>query len=136
MDISKKHLDIIQAKTCPYCESSTLVVDEVFIYGRVYNERLMIACKNYPKCDSYVGTHKDGEPLGRLANKDLRHWKMQAHNSFDKLWKQKIMNRDTAYEELAYFLNIPIAFCHIGFFKKETCLKVIDWSRFKLNKLV
>ena len=136
MELTPIQKDIIQAKVCPYCKCSTRVVDEVFIYGRTYNNKLMIACKNFPQCDSYVGTHADGEPLGRLANKELRSWKKKAHESFDVIWRNKHMGRNAAYEELADFLMIPDKYCHIGMFKKETCIKVVAWSKLKIAELV
>lgn len=136
MKLTALQEDILYAKICPYCKSGTRVVDEVYIYGRVYKDRLMICCNNYPHCNSYVGTHSDGEPLGRLANKELRSWKKKAHDSFDKIWRGKMIDRDTAYEELADFLKIPDKYCHIGMFKKETCLKVIAWSKLRIAELV
>ena len=136
MKLSQLQEDIIQAKVCPYCKSSTRVVDEVFIYGRTYKDRLMIACKNFPVCDSYVGTHDDGEPLGRLANKALRSWKKKAHDAFDVLWKDKHLDRNQAYEELADHLGIPDQYCHIGMFKKETCIKVIAWANLRKSELI
>lgn len=136
MELTAYQQDVIDAKICPYCKSSTRVVDEVYIYGRTYNDRLMICCKNFPQCDSYVGTHSDGMTLGRLANKELRSWKKQAHEAFDKLWRDKHIGRDTAYENLADALNIPDKYCHIGMFKKDTCIKVVAWSKLKLSELI
>lgn len=136
MELTAIQKDILSAKVCPYCKSSTRVVDEVYIYGKTYKGRLMICCKNFPECDSYVGTHDDGEPLGRLADKKLRLWKKKAHAAFDILWKEKHVDRTEAYEELADFLNIPDKYCHIGMFQVKTCVKVLAWSKLKLNELI
>lgn len=136
MVLTQSQEDIITARVCPYCKSSTRVVDEVFIYGRTYRDRLMICCKNFPQCDSYVGTHPDGEPLGRLANRELRSWKKQAHEFFDKLWKENKLSRDKCYEDLADHLGIPDKYCHIGMFQKSTCIKVIAWAKLKINELI
>lgn len=135
MNLSQRHIDILNAKVCPYCNSSTRVVDEVYIYGRSYKDRLMICCKNYPTCDAYVGTHDDGEPLGRLANKNLREMKIKAHNAFDKIWKENKMNRGEAYEKLADYLGLPDKYTHIGMFNPETCMKVVAWSTSIYNDL-
>ena len=136
MELTALQKDIINAKVCPYCKSSTRVVDENHIYGRTYKDRLMICCKNFPSCDSYVGTHDDGLPLGRLADKKLRSWKKNAHDSFDKIWKEKLVERSALYEELADFLNIPDEYCHIGMFQVKTCIKVVAWSKLRYVELV
>lgn len=134
MELTALQKDIINAKICPYCKSNTEVVSETDIYGKEYKGRYMIRCRNI-NCDSYVGTHEDGTPLGRLANKSLRMAKKIAHLNFDRLWKEKYLERNEAYEELADHLNIPDEFCHIGMFKESTCKKVIEWSKKRYNDL-
>lgn len=136
MELTALQKDIISAKICPYCKASTRVVDEVYIYGRTYRYKLMICCKNFPHCDSYVGTHQDGETLGRLANKKLRSWKKKAHEAFDIIWKEKRADRSELYEELADFLGIPDEYCHIGMFQVKTCIKVVAWSKLRYAELV
>jgi len=84
-------------------------------------------CSNWPKCDAYVGCQKGTKkPLGRLANPELRFWKKQAHEKFDKLWKGGIMNRSRAYTWLSRTLNIPLDECHIGMFDIEQCKAVCN----------
>ena len=129
MEITQKHIDIFKAKVCPYCGSGTKTISETDVYGREYNGRAIISCVNYPECDSYVGTHDDGQPLGRLANKSLRLAKKQAHEHFDRLWKDGFIKRNHAYKLMSLYLNIPPEFTHIGMFKKETCLEVVEWSK-------
>lgn len=135
MELTPYQIDVISAKICPYCKSSTEVVTETDIYGREYKGRSMIRCGNYLNCNSYVGTHKDGEPLGRLANKQLREAKSKAHKYFDKLWNEDYIERSEAYEMLADHLGIPNKYCHIGMFRKETCDKVVEWSINKYDEL-
>lgn len=132
MELTSHQIDIINAKVCPYCGSNTEVVSETDVYGREYKGRLMIRCANYINCDSYVGTHDDGTPLGRLANKELRSHKKNAHDYFDRLWKENHIERGRAYELLADHLGIPDKYCHIGMFKISTCKKVVEWSCKKL----
>lgn len=129
MKLSKIEQDIYEARVCPYCKSETKKVPMDFIYGQVYSSgNDIICCKNFPECDSYVGTHYDGRPLGRLANKSLRSAKRLAHNTFDQLWKGGFMTRKQAYKKLSNHLNIQPEYTHIGMFKKETCEKVVSWS--------
>lgn len=139
MKLSSEHEKIIQAKICPYCKSETKLLSEFQVYGKQYNKnRMIIACKNYPKCDSYVGTHDNGIPLGRLAGPKLRLAKKEAHHYFDKLWKEGFYKRGKLYKMLSKYLNIPEEYTHIGMFSIKTCYKVKDWAKNlyqqKLNK--
>ena len=86
----------------------------------------MIACENYPTCDSFVSTHKNGMPLGRLANKNLREWKIRAHNAFDPIWKDKKMKRNEAYKWLSEQLGIPEEYTHIGMMSVNSCKKIVS----------
>lgn len=135
MELSQYHIDVLYAKVCPYCKSTTEVVSETDVYGREYKGRKMIRCRNYLKCDSYVGTHDDGSTLGRLANKELRQAKIKAHSSFDRLWKEKLIGRTKLYEDLADYLGLPDKYTHIGMFNKTTCLKVVEYCDKIYNNL-
>jgi len=57
---------------CDYCGKPTIYVKDSEIYSRSYGG-WVYWCKD---CDAYVGTHKTGklkgQPLGRLANQELR----------------------------------------------------------------
>lgn len=135
MELTPYQLDIITAKICPICKSKTRVTTEEEIYSKTYRGRAIICCKNYPNCDTYVGTHEDGTTLGRLADWKGRIAKKEAHEAFDMLWKQKLIDRDTAYEELADFLEIPDEYCHIGMFSVTTCVNAKQWAKMKYYEL-
>jgi len=135
MELTTYQQDVLNAKICPYCKSETRITTEFEIYRRVYRSRAIIACANFPNCDSYVGTHEDGEPLGRLGDKKLRYHKGRAHHWFDKIWREKFKDRTELYEELAEFLNIPDKYTHMGMFQKKTCIKVEKWAEQYYKKL-
>lgn len=135
MELTPYQEDIIKAKICPYCKSPTRVVTEQEVYGRAFKGRAIIACKNFPQCDSYVGTHEDGEPLGRLADKLLRKHKAAAHEWFDKIWKENFVERGQLYEQLSDFLKIPDKYTHIGMFSEKTCLITEIWAKNYYNQL-
>jgi zinc-finger-containing domain len=122
---------------CIYCSSPVLFADSKLIYGRSYGN--MYICSN-ESCRATVGIHKEGEfknePLGRLANAELRHWKQQAHAAFDQLWlgKTKIMTRKEAYKIMGNLLNLDESFCHIGMFNIEQCQELIQ--KLKDNELI
>lgn len=135
MKLTSYHIDVYNAKICPYCKSSTKVISETDVYGREYKGRKMIACVNFPNCDSYVGTHDDGSPLGRLADKRLRLAKKNAHLYFDKIWKEGLIKRGSLYAKLSKHLNIKSEYTHIGMFNENTCNNVSDWSIQYYNEL-
>lgn len=132
---------------CPYCMTPAKLVDSAEIYGRSFGNAWV--CGQYPACDAYVGVHKaTNEPLGRLANPELREAKKRAHAAFDPLWvnavalyepiaadSRKARNkaagrirrraRKRAYAWLAEQLGIDPDDCHIGFFGVEECDRVV-----------
>jgi hypothetical protein len=106
---------------CPYCGRQAKFVDSKVVYGRSYG--MIYLCKD---CDAYVGVHKGTDkPLGRLADKELRYWKMAAHDAFDPLWKTKKMKRNQAYKWLAERMRLSPEETHIGMFDIAKCKKVI-----------
>lgn len=110
---------------CPYCGRDSKLVSGARVYpNRPDLARKMIyECK---PCDARVGTHPDGRPLGRLANRELRYWKIRAHAAFDPHWKGSQTKRARAYQWLASELQIPVEDCHIGAFDVEMCKRVIE----------
>jgi len=114
----------IDAPICPHCGGTAKQVDSIRVYRKSYG--MIWICENYPECDSYVGCHGEtGEPLGTLANAELRELRKRAHSVFDKLWKSGPYARGDAYAELAEKLGISKAECHIGMFDEAMCNKVI-----------
>jgi hypothetical protein len=114
------------APICPYCGRTAKLVTG----NKIYPYRPDLYSKYFYKCnpcDAYVGTHKgkDHQPLGRLANKELRKWKCKAHNAFDSIWKSGKMKRHEAYLWLAGILEINVNNCHIGMFDVEQCKEVV-----------
>ncbi|MCK9558112.1 MAG: DUF3268 family zinc-finger domain-containing protein [Candidatus Cloacimonetes bacterium] len=118
---------------CPYCGKEVVLKDSSIIYGKSYG--MVWICSDWPKCDAYVGCQKgSSKPLGRLANKELRFWKKQAHDTFDKLWKLGKMSRTDAYTWLSRQLLIPQDKCHIGMFDIDQCKLVCNIVKGYKNK--
>lgn len=131
MELTNFQKEIISGKICPYCHLQSEYIDSSFVYGKSYG--MIYICK---ACDAYCGVHKGTEnALGRLANKDLRYWKKQAHEYFDIIWKEKHETRSDLYKHLSLYLEIPSEFTHIGMFGVETCKEVVSWSKMRLNDL-
>jgi hypothetical protein len=117
---------------CDYCDKPAELVDSIEIYKNV-SYGMVWWCR---PCGAYVGTHKTSKkhkPLGRLANKELRVWKQNAHAVFDPIWQKKVefegapttKTRQDAYAWLAQQLGISYHDCHIGMFDVDMCKKVI-----------
>lgn len=136
---------MIEPPICPYCSQPSVYVDSAEVYqGRSYG--MIYLCR---PCDAYVGVHKGTEkPLGRLANKELRQWKMKAHAAFDPIWQERarrrragrpnkagkpggeqckpVHSRAAAYSWLAQQMGIEREECHIGMFDVELCQRAVE----------
>lgn len=116
---------ILEGKVCPYCKGETEFIDSSVIYGKSYG--MIYLCR---PCDAYCGVHKGTDKaLGRLANKELRYWKKEAHKHFDRIWKEKHMKRKEAYQWLSDELGIASEYTHIGMFSIVTCKRVVELAK-------
>lgn len=110
---------------CPYCGQPAKLTDSTHLYGgRSYG--LVWDCR---PCDAYVGVHRNSPkhaPLGRLANKELRTWKMKAHAAFDPLWKSGRMSRKDAYRLMQRLLGVGKKDAHIGMFDVGQCRRLVE----------
>lgn len=78
-------------------------------------------------CDAYVGCHPGTiNPLGRLANAELRRAKKAAHAAFDPKWREGGMKRQQAYKWLSEQLGITREECHIGMMDVDLCRRVVE----------
>ena len=112
---------------CDYCGRRAEFVDSKIVYGRSYGK--IYLCKH---CMAFVGVHKGtDQPLGRLANAELRYWKKEAHAAFDPLWKYGRFKgyRNAAYAWLAERMGLPVEKTHIGMFDVRECKKAIQICR-------
>lgn len=123
--------DILSGKFCPYCGCPAEHVPAKVIYGSSAKFGGMFY--HCAPCRAWVGCHKPRprEALGRLADHELREWKIAAHNVFDGLWRARkslkpAHARRRAYKWLAVELGIDAKYCHIGFFGVEECKRVVD----------
>lgn len=119
--------------TCPYCGATAVLVT-----GReVYPHRPDLYGKAFWRCgpcDAWVGCYPGTtNPMGRLADAELRRAKQNAHAAFDPLWRRGVYpSRTAAYQWLASQLGIHPRDCHIGMFDAPRCLEV---TRLSLDRL-
>lgn len=110
---------------CDYCRRPAQLIDSAPLYGgRSYG--LVWHCE---PCRAWVGVHKNSRmhvPLGRLANAQLRKWKMKAHAAFDPLWRDGPMTRHEAYVWMQTALGISKEAAHIGKFDVAQCQALVD----------
>jgi len=133
------NLQILSGKTCPYCNCKTQLVSDKEIYGKDSNYGGM-----YYQCmldkDHYVGTYSDNiTSLGRIANRELREFKMRGHRVFDPLWKgnyKYFSSRPKAYKWLSKKMKIDIDKTHFGMFDINQCEEAIHYCKaLKKSKL-
>ena len=114
---------------CDYCQREAELVTGAVIYPH----RPDLALKSFYRCQpcgAHVGCHPGTiNPLGRLANAELRAAKQRAHAAFDPLWRSGKMTRGTAYAKLSDALGIPQQECHIGMMDVATCGRVVAVAR-------
>lgn len=123
---------------CPYCSRPAELVTGADVYPHRHD---LAGLKFYrcEPCDAHVGCHQPGtrswvggtkvintgtEPLGRLADAELRAAKKKAHDAFGPVWHGKLHRRD-AYIWLAIMLGIKQQDCHIGLFDLDQCAAVV-----------
>lgn len=111
---------------CDYCgqEAVKETGEQVYPHRPDLYSKTFYSC--HP-CGARIGCHPGtDQPLGRLANAQLRSAKMAAHSAFDPIWKSREMRRSEAYAWLSSELGIEKKDTHIGMFDVDMCLRVIE----------
>jgi hypothetical protein len=107
---------------CPYCGKEAKWCENKVVYGKNYGKSYM--CYYCADCDAYVGCHNNTtEPLGTMANKELRELRVKCHELFDRFWQDKKMTRKEAYKLLEEKTGIK----HIAWTTKEECEKIVSF---------
>ena len=108
--------------TCPYCGSATVLRPDSFVYKENARGKHLYVCSRYPECDAYVSVNEDTlEPLGTLANGELRHKRIEAHRAFDQIWRNRIMTRSNAYRWLREKYGMRADQAHIAQISDYMC---------------
>lgn len=107
---------------CDYCGQPAALVDSIMVYQHDHGKIWYCAA-----CQAWVGVHKGtDEPLGRLADAQLRKYKRFAHRAFDPFWEGKDKStRKAAYEWLSKEMGLPLEKTHIGMMDVDQCKEVI-----------
>ena len=132
LNLTEKEIRIFKGEICPYCGQETELIDSADVYNGV-SYGWMYICR---PCGAYVGCYKGTKKaLGRLANAELRKCKHEAHEAFDPIWENGLMERQKAYTWLSQQLATERELTHIGMFDVDMCKKVIEISRNYLKQL-
>jgi hypothetical protein len=120
---------------CPYCgRPPRLYRSSEPIYGKDNGPAWV--CAGWPDCNALVLCHPGGtQPLGTLANEDLRRARRRTHVLLDKLFDPGPMNRSQVYSELAAFMNLDVQDTHIGMFDLGQCEHAAAFARAKLRAI-
>lgn len=109
------------------CSTNVIYTTNDAVYGKQYGEWPW--CYFCRDCRAAVGCHPDtNTPLGKMATKRTRQMRLKAHNSFDRLWREGLYNRNKAYKWLASALQIAVEECHISWLDETQLEKVIEVS--------
>ena len=113
---------------CPYCRAKATLHPASYVFGKAAKPgRLLYVCDRYPVCDSYVGAHQKTKlPMGSLADRDLRHKRIEAHKAFDWMWKSGLMTKAQAYKWMQAKLGIRSEHAHIAKFSYYMCDQLIS----------
>lgn len=115
----------IVAPTCPVClVPMRLRATDRFRYDNGM-PRLFWTCPNNAACQMICGAHPDGTPSSTPADAETKRARNRAHEAFDQLWKGGRMDRRAAYRWLQRAMGLSKDECHIGFFDRAQCEKVV-----------
>ena len=93
---------------CPYCGSLATLRPASAIHGLsdISAGTYLYVCRRWPACDAYVTAgRRTKQPLGTLANGDLRHKRILAHHALHSVQAQLGMSRDQSYRWLQTHLS-------------------------------
>ncbi len=113
---------------CPYCDREAPWVENKELYRKNYGKSYM--CYYCKLCDAYVGCHNNTrEPLGTMANRELRALRIQAHHYLDMHWNfgsDRRNRRTKVYSEMASYFGFDV---HVGSADIELCNKIIEYAK-------
>lgn len=120
---------------CHYCGNPAALAKGADIYPHRPDLEALRFWRCEP-CGAYVGCHKAGngygdgtQPLGRLANADLRTAKQAAHAAIDPYWRAGRLRRREVYSRLAALMNLGQGEAHIGEFDEAQCAEAVQLGR-------
>lgn len=122
-----------------YCVQCHRQVDALLMAGsKIYPHRPDLSYLTFyqcPKCGNYVGTHRDGRPLGTIPTPDLRAWRHKVHETIDAYWlpTKDRAKRKRLYKAISAYIGREY---HTGEINSvEECRQVIGFYQNFKNEL-
>lgn len=119
-----------------HCGAPARLVPATDIYGPNVDQpdRNFWACRDYPECNSYVGTHRESPiaaPVGTLADTETRALRRRVHKFFDMLWNRPDAKctRQGAYRILERIMGAQKGYAHVGWMDAAECRTAITRLR-------
>ena len=126
---------------CPYCgRRAKLVVGSTLPKEEIREDSFYrkegVNVWRCPNCFAMtIARQYTNQPLGKLANLELRQARYELHKLFDQLWQKKCISRTQAYHLLAIKMNIRRSDCHFSLFDMKQCeiakKKIIEMLKFR-----
>lgn len=112
----KKSKSLLNKPRKIYCCECEKKVHARLTNGReIYPSRADLHGLPFWKCDAcgnYVGCHHKAKnkthPLGVIPTPPLRRWRSKIHAVLDPLWKDRLISRTQAYNEIARRLGLDV----------------------------
>lgn len=119
---------------CPTCRGSASIRPRSWI-GHDSGGNVL-ACDNYPDCDTYVGVHRYTlRPMGRMATREVRWKRSVAHTWIDQMWQDYGYSRQQAYEWVAETLGLTDREAHVAKLSEGQLDTLIEAARAVVRKL-
>lgn len=94
-----------------FCVECDEIVQAPRMFGvSIYPHRKDLYSKMFyqcPRCGNYVGSHRDGRPLGTIPTPELRRLRNEVHRIIDEYWlpAKDRKKRKELYADLSRFLG-------------------------------
>lgn len=122
--ISGRTYTEVSGLLCAECGNELVLKEDKF------GVRYLPSSCDRERCDGSVGAHPDGRPLGRPADRRTKLARINAHEEFDRLWKNGgRMARAQAYAWMIRALEIDAKEAHIGEFDAARCRRLAELMR-------
>lgn len=87
---------------CCGCEKEVIALRSsgatIYPHRHDLNSLIFYAC---PVCKNWVGTHKDGKPLGVIPTPEIRSARRRIHAVLDPIWESGKLKRKEVYKRLS-----------------------------------
>ena len=128
--VKQKEPILVQIKKDKESLKGARVSKDISLVGRFC---VLLINVNFITVSQKIESKEEKERLKNVANEILRLKRIEAHQVFDAYWQKMHISRTKAYQWLARELKLSEEETHIGGFEIDTCQRVIDLCRAKMD---